>query len=75
MIPAPEPAPTNQVNMISTNSPVLPLGQIAPPSIQGQFGNLPMVGGVPGLPPPNMVATVVGGVLVTIFAPIRGGNS
>jgi hypothetical protein len=42
--------------MISTNSPVLPLGQIAPPSIQGQFGNLPMpmVGGVPGLPPPNM---------------------
>jgi hypothetical protein len=55
---APEPAhispPTNQVNMISTNSPVLPLGQTAPPSIQGQFGNLPMVGGVPGLPPPNM---------------------
>jgi hypothetical protein len=43
---APEPVPTNQVNMISTNSPVLPLGQIAPPSIQGQFGNLPMVGGV-----------------------------
>ena len=52
---APEPVPTNQVNMISTNSPVLPLGQIAPPSIQGQFGYLlPMVGGVPGLPPPNM---------------------
>ena len=55
---APEPAhissPTNQVNMISTNSPVLPLGQTAPPSIQGQFGNLPMVGGVSGLPPPNM---------------------
>jgi hypothetical protein len=56
---APEPAhispPTNQVNMISTNSPVLPLGQIAPPSIQGQFGYLlPMVGAVPGLPPPNM---------------------
>jgi hypothetical protein len=45
--------PTNQVNMISTNSPVLPLGQIAPPPIQGQFGNLPMVGGVSGLPPPN----------------------
>jgi hypothetical protein len=35
-------------------SPILPLGQIAPPSIQGQVGNLPMVGGVPGLPPPNM---------------------
>jgi hypothetical protein len=46
--------PTNQVTMISTNSPVPPLGQTAPPSIQGQFGNLPMVGGVPGLPPPNM---------------------
>ena len=34
---APEPAhtstPTNQVNMISTNSPVLPLAQTAPSSI------------------------------------------
>ena len=47
--------PTNQVTMISTNSAVPPLGQTAPPSIQGQFGNLPMVGGVPELPTPNML--------------------